>query len=275
MSAQYLTETRHIDSEGTRMKVLILRPLRETKPGPGLIWYHGGGYITGMASMVHFSRARDLTETYGITVISPEYRLAGEAPYPAALLDCHNTLLWVREHAEELNILPDRIMVGGESAGGGLAISTALYARDHHTVKIAYLFALYPMIDCYDTPSSSRNHLPVWNTAKNHFAWKAYLKNCDPAHIPVYASPSRETDLSGMPPLYTFFSDIEPFHDEALAFVHAMRACGSEAEYDLYPGNVHAFDMLLPFLSASKKARKTFIQKFGYAMERCARQSVR
>ena len=103
--------------DGTRMKLLILTPTEDygKKNRTGILWIHGGGYVTGMAGMVHMSRAKELVKKYDAVVVSPGYRLAGQAPYPAALMDCHHALLYLKDHAEELGVRSDQIMVGGES----------------------------------------------------------------------------------------------------------------------------------------------------------------
>lgn len=104
------------------LKLLILQPTTNTKPKektPGILWIHGGGYAVGMASMIYMSRALNLVKKYGAVVITPEYRLAGKAPYPAALEDCYTALKYLKDHADELSCSSAQIMVGGESAGGG------------------------------------------------------------------------------------------------------------------------------------------------------------
>ena len=97
------------------MKLLILHPniASDAANRPGVLWIHGGGYITGMPGMVYISRAKNLVKKYGAVVVSPGYRLASQAPYPAALLDCHNALVYLKEHAQELGVRSDQIMVGG------------------------------------------------------------------------------------------------------------------------------------------------------------------
>ena len=125
-----------IETGGREMKMKVLEPkgakeLKEADgPVPGILWIHGGGYITGGNYMVLVSCGKMLAERYGAVVVSPEYRLAGEAPYPAALEDCYAALVWMYEHADELCIDRTRIVVGGESAGGGLTAAVCLYARD-------------------------------------------------------------------------------------------------------------------------------------------------
>ena len=118
-----------IETGGREMKMKVLEPkgadgAKDPKeadgPVPGILWIHGGGYITGGNYMVLVSCGKMLAERYGAVVVSPEYRLAGEAPYPAALEDCYAALVWMYEHADELGIDRTRIVVGGESAGGDL-----------------------------------------------------------------------------------------------------------------------------------------------------------
>lgn len=172
------TITLHIPVQGRRMKLLVLRPA-DTAPGrlrTGVLWLHGGGYITGMPEMVHFTRARDLAARYGAVVVSPAYRLAGRAPYPAALTDCHAALRFMYSHARGLGIRADRLMVGGESAGGGLAAALCMYEKDTGGIPIAFQMPLYPMLDDRDTATSRDNHAPVWNTRRNHYAWGRYLR---------------------------------------------------------------------------------------------------
>ena len=124
------SEIRHIETTAGLMKLIILRPEGVTYPVPGMLWIHGGGYISGMAEMVYVSRGADVARRYGAVVVSPEYRLATKAPYPAALEDCYAALVYLKNHAAELGIRSDQIMVGGESAGGGLAAAVCMAARD-------------------------------------------------------------------------------------------------------------------------------------------------
>ena len=233
----------------------------------GILWIHGGGYITGMAGMVHMSRAKNLVKKYGAVVVSPAYRLAGRAPYPAALEDCHAALSYLYERAEELGVRRDQIMVGGESAGGGLAAALCLYEKDTDGVKIAYQMPLYPMIDNEDTESSRDNHAPVWNTRRNHYGWKKYLAGLT-GEVPCYAAAARRQDFSGLPPAYTFVTTAEPFYAETVAYFEKLRQAGTPAEIDIYPGLYHAFDMLTPWRRASRLAAARFEVHFLEAKEK-------
>lgn len=270
MNKYYTVEKKGIPSTGRNIKVLILRPKRCAKPKaqtPGILWIHGGGYATGMAEMVYMSRALNLVKKYGAVVIAPSYRLSVEEPYPAALEDCYATLKYLKEHAEELGVNDSQLMVGGESAGGGLTAALCMYARDKGEVNIAFQMPLYPMIDNLDTESSRDNHAPVWNTKRNHSAWKLYLKGLEETEIPPYAAAARQTDYTNLPPAYTFVGDIEPFYCETLSFVENLRKAGVEAKVDIYPKCFHAFDMMTPFREVSKQAAATFEKEYLYATE--------
>lgn len=252
-----------------RMKLLILQPENRThgEKSPGVLWIHGGGYVTGMAGMVHMSQAKKLVEKYGATVISPEYRLSGKAPYPAALFDCHYALAYLKEHAEKLGVRADQLMVGGESAGGGIAAALCMYEKDVGGINIAFQMPLYPMLDNEDTDTSRNNHAPVWNTKRNHYGWSRYLRGLNGQNIPEYASPARRKDYSGLPPAYTFVCTTEPFYAETVAFIEELRRAGVIAEMDVYPNLFHAFDMLMPHLKASRQASKAFERHFEYAVK--------
>lgn len=219
------------------MKPLILRPTvnkQSREKTPGILWIHGGGYAVGMAGMVFMSRAKRLVTEYGAVVISPEYRLAGKTPYPAALEDCYAALMYLKEHAEALGCADDQIMVGGESAGGGLTAALCMLARDRGEVNIAFQMPLYPMLDHRDTDSSRDNHGISWNTKRNHAAWKLYLRDIEDK-IPAYASPARQTDYSNLPPAYTFVGDREPFYCETLTYIENLKKAGVPAHVDVYP----------------------------------------
>ncbi|MBR6206717.1 MAG: alpha/beta hydrolase [Oscillospiraceae bacterium] len=245
-----------IDGPGGKLKLIVLRYGR----GPGILWIHGGGYALGTAGMVYASMGRILARRFCGTVVSPEYRLAGQAPYPAALEDCWAALKYMYESAGELGIDRKRIVVGGESAGGGLAAALCLYARDRGEIPIAFQIPLYPMLDCEDTDSSRDNHGHVWNTKRNHWGWSKYLGGLyGTAGVPPYASPARAEDLSRLPPCYTYVEDGEPFYDETLAYVRKLNEAGVEAHADVFHGKTHAFDALF-WTRNAREAKKKLIK---------------
>ncbi len=189
-----------IDTQAGKMRMRVLQPKEADIPVPGILWIHGGGYMLGGAYMVDMSCGKMLAEEYGAVVVCPNYRLAGTAPYPAALEDCYAALAWMYAHADELGVDRGRIVVGGESAGGGLTAAVCLYARDKGEVPVTLQLPLYPMLDSEDTASSADNHGKVWNTRRNHWGWKHYLGDLyGTDEVSKYASPARETDSSGIP----------------------------------------------------------------------------
>ena len=256
-----------IPSKGRKIPALVLYPRQRPAQATGVLWIHGGGYITGMKEMVHMSRAVDLVKRFGAAVISPGYRLAPFSPYPAAAEDCYTALLYLKEHAGEMGVREDQIMVGGESAGGGLCAAVCIMARDRGEVKVAFQMPLYPMLDDRDTESSGDNHGKGWNTRKNHMAWRCYLRRQDRENLSPYAAPARLEDFSGLPPAYTFVGDGEPFYAETLSYTEKLRACGIPAEADVYHCDMHAFDMLRPGLAVSREAVRRFGERFAYAQE--------
>ena len=260
------SEIKHIETSAGEMKLIVLHPEKAKGPVPGILWIHGGGYVSGMADMVHVSRGADAARRFGAVVVSPEYRLATEAPYPAALEDCYAALVYLKDHAEELGVRSDQIMVGGESAGGGLAAAVCMYARDRGEVNVCYQMPLYPMLDCRDTASSRDNHGKIWNTERNHHGWRTYLGDLyGTDDVPPYASPSRQTDYKGLPPCYTFVCKGEPFYSETVDFVRHLQEAGVEATVDEFPGDVHAFDIFLAWTAPGREARASFRRHYQYA----------
>ena len=149
----------------------------------------------------------------------------------------------------------------------GLCAAVSLMARDRASVNIAFQMPLYPMLDDRDTESSRDNHGQVWNTRKNHIAWKLYLRGTPKGHVPAYAAPARAQDVSGLLPAYTFVGDGEPFYVETLHYIEALKSAGIPADVDVYHTDIHAFDMMRPELEISKAAAEKFNRAFAYARE--------
>ncbi len=265
----FTTEKRVIPVGNHSIKLLILRSRTPIlKKVPGVLWIHGGGYQSGSEKTVFVTRALSLTVKYGAVLVAPDYRLSKKHPYPAALHDCHAALRYLKEHAEELGVRSDQIMVGGESAGGGMAAALCMLAHDLEDVNIAFQMPLYPMLDDRDTPSSADNHAPNWNTKRNRKAWKRYLRDAYGTDmVPCYAAPARRKDLSGLPPCYTFVGDIEPFYCETVDYVRRLREAGVEAECDVYPDWFHAYDLFFPAKKTVRDAVDRFEAHYLYAAE--------
>ena len=262
---RFQTEIRRIKGPGGELKLRILRPREQAGPLPGILWIHGGGYMMGTSAMVYGSCGAMLARKYGAVVISPVYRLAWKSPYPAALEDCYAALLYMQTHAQALGI--DRLVVGGESAGGGLAAALCIYARDRGEVPVTCQLPLYPMLDCEDTPSSRDNHGWGWDTKRNHWGWRHYLGALYGTDgVSKYASAARETDYRDLPPCYTFVCDGEPFYDETLIFVRKLKEAGVPADVSVYPGKLHGFDVLF-WTEKARAARRKLCERYEELMK--------
>lgn len=265
---EILVRTIRIPAAHGSIPALLLSLRTATDNATGVLWLHGGGYAVGMKEMVHMSRAVGLVKRFGVVVLAPGYRLSLQSPYPAAMDDCYAALLYLKEHAAALGVRSDQIMVGGESAGGGLCAAVCIRARDTGEVNVAFQMPLYPMLDDRDTETSRENHGRVWNTRRNHLAWRLYLRGTDRAQLSPYAAPARLADFVGLPPAYSFVADSEPFYAETVRYFDRLRAAGVPAELDIYHTNMHAFDMMRPRDAQSVAAAEAFERQFADARAR-------
>lgn len=253
--------------KGRIVPLLMLSPKNKPEDSTGVLWFHGGGYFSGFKEMAYYSRAIDLVEIFKCTVICPGYHLSLLHPYPIAVNECYEALLFMKNNHEKLGINIDQLMIGGESAGGGLCAAVAMMARDKEEVNIAFQMPLYPMIDNFDTDSSRDNHSKGWNTFANHLGWKLYLRKDYNKIVSPYAAPSRQEDYTNLPPAYSFVCTAEPFFDETVTFFRKLKEANVEAKLDIYEGMYHSFDMLEPDNETSKEAIDNFRRYFAYAKE--------
>lgn len=243
-------------SGGPDIRVRIFRPETTHDALPGMLYIHGGGYLMGNPED-YLAVIKNFIEAKPCVIIAPDYRKAMDAPYPAAFNDCYDTLLWMNAHTGELGIIPDKIIVGGHSAGGGIAAAVTLKATDTGDVKIAFQMPVYPMIDdLQNTASAIDNNAPSWNASANSLGWSLYLKSLheEGAGIPAYAAAARAEDFSKLPPTITFVGDIEPFCDETVRYVANLEKAGKPVAFQLYKGCFHAFEIMFPKLEVSRQA---------------------
>jgi len=252
----------------TQLRLCIFMPQAPNNLVPGVLWLHGGGFALGAPEQAE-KYAKQLISTSPCVVVAPDYRLSVEAPYPAALEDSYTTLVWMKDHAVELGIRNDQLMVGGDSAGGGLTAALTLYARDKDEVAIAFQMPLYPMLDDRMVNESAMdNNAPVWDSKSNHSAWKVYLGNLfGSPDVPEYAAPARASDFEGLPPAVTFVGDLEPFRDETIAYVDNLRKAGIPVSFQIYEGSYHAFDQICPKANVSQKAMAFLLDAYQYAVD--------
>ncbi|MFE4058701.1 alpha/beta hydrolase [Streptomyces sp. NPDC059096] len=244
------------------ISLLICRPAgtgpSDGSPGlPALYQIHGGGMVLG-SSRTGLENPLDWALELNLVVVSVEYRLAPEHPHPAPVEDVYAGLVWTAEHAAELGIDPDRIVVAGGSAGGGLAAAVALLARDRKGPALAGQMLMCPMLDDRnDTPSSFQMAgRGVWDRAANHIGWSSLLgESRGGPDVSPYAAPARATDLSGLPPAFIDVGSAETFRDEDVTYASRLWQAGGRAELHVWPGGFHGFESLAPQTALAQEAR--------------------
>ncbi|GAA3446659.1 alpha/beta hydrolase [Planomonospora venezuelensis] len=252
------------------IRLRTYRPAGLEADAPGLYWIHGGGMILGTVENDD-ARLCEYALELGCVVVSVEYRLAPEHPHPAPVEDCYAGLVWTAKNAAELGIDPGRLVVGGISAGGGLAAGTVLLARDRGGPEIAFQLLICPMLDDRNTTPSSREFTEavVWNRTANLFGWSCLLgERTGTDDVPPYAAPARATDLSGLPPAYVDVGELEVFRDECTEYALRLVQAGVSTEFHLYPGAFHAFDGMVPGAEISRRAAAERLAVLRRAMAR-------
>ena len=246
-------EDRNISSPDGLLELVvrIYKPTDVSEILPGILLIHGGGMIMGSIETEN-RKAAMLCETIQSIVVSVEYRLAPENPHPAPVQDCYEALVWMSKNAIELGFDTDRLAIVGGSAGGGLAIATALMARDQEFPKLSFQMANCPMIDDRnETPSSKEiTDVGIWDREANIEAWGWYLggKTAD-----EYAAPARAIDLSCLPPTFIDVGELDLFRDEDIKFASRLLQAGVTTELHIYPGAYHASESFAPEAELSKQ----------------------
>ncbi|MFF4905159.1 alpha/beta hydrolase [Streptomyces sp. NPDC001260] len=241
------------------ISLLICRPSGAADAGPRPVIYHvhGGGMILGN-NRVGVDAPLAWAKELDAVVVSVEYRLAPEHPYPAQIEDVYAGLVWTAKHAGELGADPDRIVVAGASAGGGLSAALALLTRDRHGPRLIGQALMCPMLDDRnDTPSTHQMAgLGVWDRTANETGWTALLgPSRGGPDVSPYAAPARAEDLTGLPPAFLDVGSAETFRDEVVAYASRIWQAGGIAELHVWPGGFHGFDGFAPQASLSQSAR--------------------
>ncbi|WP_077618412.1 alpha/beta hydrolase [Bacillus sinesaloumensis] len=257
-------------ADNPSVRVRIYEPKEKNAALPGLLWIHGGGYVLGVPEGDDVLCQRFVTEGECV-VVSVDYRLAPEDPYPAGLEDCYSALKWFSENAADLGVDSSRIGVAGASAGGGLTAALSLLARDRKGPELCFQMPLYPMIDDRNnTPSSLEiTGNMIWNHDLNQKGWAMYLNGANGTeNIPAYAAPARAIDYSGLPYTYTCVGQLDPFRDETLTYVQKLCQAGVDVEFHLYPGCYHGFESVVPQASISQRALGEYIGAVKHVLQR-------
>jgi acetyl esterase/lipase len=209
-----------------------------------LYWIHGGGYVIGRASLDDRLCAATASEL-GIVVVSVEYRLAPEYPFPAPLDDCYAGWRWLQRSAAALAVDPRRIAIGGQSAGGGLAACLIQRVHDSAEIKAAAQWLFCPMLDDRTAakPGLHKAENFVWSNRDNAVGWSAYLAQEPGAlELPHYAAAARREDLSGLPPAWIGIGTIDLFFDEDRDYAERLRSSGVDTVFTPVAGAPHGFE---------------------------------
>ncbi|NUO46292.1 MAG: alpha/beta hydrolase [Streptomyces sp.] len=245
--------------DAPEISLLICRPAAPPTAGPRPVVYHvhGGGMVIGNNRVGVDVPLAWAKETDAV-VVSVEYRLAPEHPHPAPVEDVYAGLVWTAEHAAELGADPERIVIAGASAGGGLCAALALLARDRKGPQVIGQVLMCPMLDDRnDTPSAHQMAgVGVWDRTANETGWTALLGELRGGpDVPAYAAPARAEDLSGLPPAFLDVGSAETFRDEVVAYASRIWQSGGVAELHVWPGGFHGFDGFAPQSALSQGAR--------------------
>ena len=240
----------------------VYTPLGATTPLlPGLVFFHGGGFVLGDLES-HDGLCRTLCNESGCRVVSVDYRLAPEDPFPAAVEDCFAAVQWVAANAADLGIDAARIAVGGDSAGGNLAAVAALLAKKAGGPKLAFQLLIYPVAQLGGAETASMRE-----NAKGYFLEKASMEWFTRLYCPEASqrsdprlSPLLARDVSGLPPAYVVTAGFDPLRDEGRAYADKLDAAGVPVTYVNYPGMVHGF---FSFRGLVPKAREAVAAAAG------------
>jgi len=251
--------------------VRVYEPTDRSGVLPALLWLHGGGHVLGSVEQDDLV-AKYFAKSASCVVVSVEYRLSPENPFPASVEDCYAALKWLFAHCDEIGVDESRIAIGGVSAGGGLAAGLALLARDRGEVEVVFQLLVYPMLDNRNVEQVS-DDIPdtfVWTRENNLMGWEAYLGDpADRGNVSPYAAPSRAADLSGLPPAYIPVGDLDLFLDENADYAQRLVAAGVVTELHVYPGGYHGFDLFGPDAAVSQR----FVRDRDDALSRALHES--
>ncbi|MFD4351582.1 alpha/beta hydrolase [Nocardia sp. NPDC058518] len=231
------------DTDRPAVNMRVYSPTAQVSSLPALVYFHGGGYVTGEPAD-YDSALTELTAAVDAVVVSVDYRLAPENPFPAGLHDCYAALLWTVDNAEELRIDPDWLAIGGESAGGGLAAAVALLNRDRGGPSLRLQWLGIPAVDHRGETESmtTLTDTPMLARAAAVNAWKHYTAGgtlVDGEDWTRYAAPATATDLSALPAAYIEVGQYDPLRDEGIEYARRLAQADVSTELRLYPGVFH------------------------------------
>ena len=232
-------------ADAPELTVRVYTPKGGDGPRPGVLYIHGGGFCFGSIEFEHRG-ALATADAADAVVVSVEYRLAPEHPFPAGVEDCYAALAWLAAEAEYLGVDPDRLGVMGQSAGGGLSAGVALLVRDRGGPRLRVQVLGMPELDHrLDTPSMRQFvDTPLWNRPNAIMSWRCYLGE-DAGDVSPYASPAIAKDLAGLPPAYVSTMEFDPLRDEGIHYALRLLEAGVPVELHQYPGTFHGSGLVV------------------------------
>jgi acetyl esterase len=248
-----------LGADGTGVDVRVYWPSEDPGLRPGVLFFHGGGWVIGDLD-THDGLCRRLANEVDAVVVSVDYRCAPEHKYPTAAEDCYSALLWSALHAGELSIDQGRMAVVGDSSGGNLAAVTALMARDRRGPDVALQVLIYPVIDSTsgrnDYASKSENATGYFlHTESMEWFRHQYLPHDDAGEEP-YCSPNRAQSLAGLPGAFVITAEFDPLRDEGEHYGDLLQAAGVAATVHRTPGMFHGFFTMDAALESAGKAQQ-------------------
>lgn len=238
-------EDRSIDGPDGDIPVRIYDPDGGERPQPLVLYFHGGGWVVGSLD-THDSNCRKLADETDYVVVSVDYRLAPEHPFPAGLEDCYAAFEWAAANAANLGADADRLVLAGDSAGGNLATTTALLARYRDGPTAAYQLLFYPGTgDATTTDSYEENAEGYFLTADEMTWFRNHYFDSDIDQGNVFAFPRLADDLSGLPPATILTAGFDPLRDDGAAYATRLEEDGVSVTHRNYPAMIHGFAGML------------------------------
>ena len=240
------------DNGNDPLRILVVTPKRVKTKRSGLLYMHGGGFVMGSPETI-LKNVQQLAADTGRIIVLPQYRLAPEFPFPAALNDNLLALKWMHENADKLHLDRTDIAIGGDSAGGGHAAVLVAAVRGMDDIPVSRLLMIYPMLDNRTGGQGYSENITgefIWTVENNRFGWASYLGGA--ADLSNGCVPARLESLEGFPPTFIATGNLDLFMEENIRFIERLQAAGITADIYMAVGAYHGFNVMVPDAQVSK-----------------------